>query len=126
MPYRCGLTVGTLVEASTLFGAEPQANYSPGGERNSVMDGTQPFDGLPRAEWYFGYLTFAEWAAAKAALCPGDFTGECVIETTDDEGTYAVYNAVVNFPDPATLERWLTNYLFITIGFILVSEIGGS
>ena len=126
MSYRCGSTLGTLVDADTVFGFLPEASYSPGGDRQATMDALQPFRGFPRATWYFGYLTFAEWANAKAVLAAGGFTATCYIETNDDEGNFTVYQAVINFPDPGQLERFLDQYLYVKIEFVLVSELGGS
>lgn len=126
MAYRCGSTLGTLADADTIFGFLPEASYSPGGDRQATMEGQQPFRGFPRATWTFGYLTFAEWANAKAVLAAGGFTATCYIETNDDEGNFAVYQAVINFPDPAQLDRFLNQYLYVKIEFMLVSEAGGS
>jgi hypothetical protein len=126
MPYRCGATLGTLANADTVFGFLPEATYSPGGDRATMMDAKQPFRGFPRATWSFGYLTFAEWANAKAVLAASGFTADCYIETTDDEGNFDLYQAVINFPDPAQLERFLTKYLYVKIEFVLVSGLGGT
>jgi len=124
MPYRCGATLGALADADTVFGFTPEASYSPGGDRSPTMDALDRFRGFPRATWYFGYLTFAEWANAKAVLAAGGFTANCYIETTDDEGNFDVYQAVINFPDPMQLERFLTQYLYVKIEFVLVGESG--
>ena len=126
MTYRCGATLGTLADADTVFGFLPEASYSPGGDRSTTMEAQQPFRGFPRATWSFGYLTFSEWANAKAVLAAGGFTAACYIETNDDEGNFELYQAVINFPDPAQLERFLTNYLYVKIEFVLVSGLGGS
>lgn len=124
MPYRCGATLGTLAVADTVFGRLPEASYSPGGDRQTTMEGQEPFRGFPRATWYFGHLAFVEWANAKAVLAAGGFTANCYIETSDDEGNFAVYQAVINFPDPAQLERFLTEYLYVKVEFLLVGESG--
>lgn len=126
MPYRCGATLIGMVPAANVFGSGPEDNYAPGSDRVTALDGTQPFRGYPRAVWKFGYLTVAEWTNAKAVLAGGGFTGECYIETMDDEHAWHTYHCIVRFPNPADIEPWLDNYLHPEIEFVLLHTEGES
>jgi len=120
MPYRCDATLIGLAPAAAIFGTDPDANYAPGSERVTVLDGTQPFLGYPIAVWKFGHLSVAEWANAKAVLAAGGYSGECYIETDDDDGNWNIYHAIARFPNPAKVEPWLDKYLYPEIEFVLL------
>lgn len=62
-------------------------------------NGTITVDGLPKIAWKVQYLTYKQYKKIKTDYCSGGYSGLVTIRTkTDDDATYANYNAVLQLP----------------------------
>ena len=87
-------------------------------------DGHLVFRGYPKTTWTWGGMTVAEWAALRAYVLDGAYSGPCYVRTRDADDGWAVWVGVVDFPQADALRRASTMYLDVALSFLLVSEVG--
>ncbi len=123
--YRLGSAAGSLSTAVSVFGVDPRATYTYGGEQVNTNAGTQVNVGYPRATWKFAQLTIAQYTALRTLL---GFTGTTTsgtgyVETRNNEDSYAVYTAVIRLSELGKLERWGGRYLDFVLEFTLTGVV---
>jgi hypothetical protein len=110
-----------MYTAEALFGHEPRVTYSPGITREK-LDGQTDYVGHVRVTWTFAFLTVSQWDTARSTLFTpdtNDYSGECYIETRDDDDNDIESDALAIFPTPEQLDRWGGGYRDVSITFVL-------
>ncbi len=89
----------------------------------TAADGTVYGDGYPRTEWTFDVLPQAQLDALLAFLGTAQ-SARVLIRTTDDDGKYAPYEAVMHRPTPRdTMQaRFNGRWGPVTIRFTMLEE----
>lgn len=89
----------------------------------TAADGTVYGDGYPRTEWTFDVLPQAQLDALLAFLGTAQ-SARVLIRTTDDDGTYTPYEAVMHRPTPRdTMQaRFSGRWGPVTIRFTMLEE----
>lgn len=121
MTNRVGPNSSTMYTAEALFGHEPRVTYSPGITREK-LDGQTDYVGHVRVTWTFAFLTVSQWDTARSTLFTpdaNDYSGECYIETRDDDDNDIESDALAIFPTPEQLDRWGGGYRDVSITFVL-------
>lgn len=68
MGYQIGVTSATMVDAKDVFGNDPRTTWTPGGERNRTVAGTDIYRGYAKSKWHFTTLTLAQYRKALLML----------------------------------------------------------
>lgn len=126
-----GLPDGSLTNVEDLFAPgdwrkfyPPNAvtAFNPGISRIR-LDGLQYMTGFNSIAWNFDLLTRKQYYYLKDTYCIGDgYTGTVTIKSTDPNGTYQLYDAVMNIPTPVELERNFEQSQKTQINFIRLNQ----
>lgn len=73
--YQFGATVGTMVNADTVFYMNPRSVWHPGKEMKDTSGGNKVALGYSRSVWYFSWLSIARYHKALAILVGTAGTG---------------------------------------------------
>lgn len=88
------------------------------------LDSYRAFTGYNSIVWNFELLTRKQYHYLKDTYCIGDgYTGTVTINSVDQNGTYQRYNAVMNIPTPAELDRNYKQNQKFQIQFIRLNQI---
>lgn len=112
-----------LREAKELVVSEflPQSTPSKG-ERVRSGSGVSVFRGYPTTEWTWEGVSREDFTAMRAYVAGGALSAGCYLQTRDLDDGWAIWRAVVDFPDAPDLRRWSGQYLPLTLTFILIEE----
>lgn len=107
-----GLTLVTAITGSglTAFVDVQGVGQATLGEKVVTVGGRTKRNGFSSTNWISGYLTVAQLAYLRTTYGEQSASGGLVtIKTTLDNVTFSNYNAVLDLPDPATLEYGIYN-----------------
>lgn len=122
-----------LRAATELFGGTCSVhNFAPRsqpteGARRVTLAGTERAVGYARARWFIAAVDVTAWKAARLFLW-GSYTaisGECLVETRDNNDVWDVYRALLNWPDTADMPRVASGgyYQDLVLPFVLLEAL---
>lgn len=124
MAYELGATEIAMVPATDWFGGyNPHSRYAPAGELATAHSGELVEIGYPRSVWVVDGISVADYAALRTGLSITGYSGEVYVETRDEDDAFAVYRALMRFPNPEGLERWSGYYQDVELEFVLLEVI---
>lgn len=102
--YALGTTESNLQYLFELKVKPPRQLYKPYSRILSLDDGTEKGTGWAVSEWYWAYLSDAEWTVLRT-YC-GGLSGEVYVRTLDEELNWHTYRAIMVMPtEPPDVEN---------------------
>lgn len=121
MNYKIGKSFSALTDAKTYFGAYPRSSFLPGGSRVTTFSGANKHTGYQRSTWTLFPVTLARWRKFRFDIESG-YSGECWIETRDDQDTWFYARAIARLPEIDQLERFGLKYISVPIEFVILER----
>lgn len=127
-----GLPLGSLTNVELLVAPGDWRNFYPPNAYSAFnpgvprvrLDSYRDFTGFNSMVWNFELLTRAQYHYLKDVYCiGGGYTGTVTINSPNENGTYTRYNAVMNIPTPAELDRNYKENQKFQIQFIRLSAL---
>jgi hypothetical protein len=98
MEYKIGTSVGTLVTLDTLGFLEPKNTYQENSVITAAANARRYGHGYGVCNWDWGFVSLAARNALRSGYCTGR-SGDVVVRTRKDDGTYANFTAVIIWPE---------------------------
>lgn len=123
---------GSLTNVELLYAPVDWRNFYPPNAYSAFnpgvprvrLDSYRNFTGFNSIVWNFELLTRKQYHYLKDVYCiGGGYTGTVTINSVDPNGTYQRYNAVMNIPTPAELDRNYKENQKFQIIFIRLNKI---
>lgn len=101
--YEIGLTVGTLTPVEDIGSGpnlHPRSHFEPWTEIITTINSRTYGDGFPATTWEFAYMPRALWNH-YLNFFDGQNSVELFIRTRIEDGTFALFAAVMHMPEKA-------------------------
>jgi hypothetical protein len=123
---KVGSSYSDLSDAGVFFGSAsdvrtPRSTYQPG-QPVVALSGKKYYVGYPIAVWALPVITLDTWRRIKSRLSQLAYSGECWIQTHDDDQNWFIARCVLRLPEPTDLERAAAKYINVKLEFVIVER----